>query len=86
MAKRASRAKKRMAKIAKALPEPEFGGIYKAAKGAKLKLNNDAALSAAADQIAELTKKIVDTYDGSSFSAIDAMIPGSKKYKGQATK
>jgi len=86
MAKRASRARKRIAKIAKALSEPEFGAIYQAAKRAKLKLNNNAELSAAADKISELTKKIVKTYDGSSFAAIDAMIPGPEKYKGKATK
>lgn len=83
MAKRAARAKKSFGAIADALSEPEIGAIKAAADDAKLKLNNGPALNAAADKIAEATKGISAKYDGSSFAAIDGLIPGEDKYKGQ---
>lgn len=83
MAKRAARAKKRFAKIAGALSEPEIGEIDAAAGSAKLKLNNKGPLNAAADKIAVAAKAISSKYDGSSFGAIDGQIPGPDKYKGK---
>ncbi|MFQ5785580.1 MAG: cytochrome c family protein [Alphaproteobacteria bacterium] len=83
MAKRAKRAKIRFAKVAKVLSEPEIADIAKAAKSAKLKLNNKEQLSAAADRIADATKRIVERYDGSSFAAIAPLIPGEDKFKGK---
>ncbi len=84
MARRAAAARKKLTSVAKALPEAaEFVEIIKASKSAKLKLNNDAALSAAADKVAMATLGVVGKYDGSSFGAVDKMIPGSDKYKGK---
>lgn len=84
MARRASAARKKLIKIAKALPEAkELVAIVKASKSAKLKLNNDAALSAAADKVALATLEVVGKYDGSTFAAVDKMIPGADKYKGK---
>ncbi len=86
MAKRAKRAKVRFVKVAAALAEAEVGEIAAAAKAAKLKLNNKAQLNAAADKIADAARRIVAQYDGSTFAAIEAMIPGSDKYKGTPQK
>ena len=86
MAKRAKRAKIRFAKVAEALSEPEVAEIMAAAKSAKLKLNNKEQLNAAADKIANAAKRIVASFDGSSFGAIDGLIPGPDKYKGQPSK
>ncbi len=84
MARRASAARKKLIKVAKALPEaPELIAVIKASKSAKLKLNNEAALNAAADKVGMATMSVVSKYDGSSFAAIDALIPGADKYKGK---
>ncbi len=86
MAKRAKRAELRFAKVAEALGKPEFDEILSAARSAKLKLNNGPALGAAADKIAAAIQQILAKHDGSAFVAIDSLIPGPDKYKGQPTK
>jgi len=84
MARRASAARKKLIKVAKALPDAkELVAIIKASKSAKLKLNNDAALSAAADKVGMATQIVVSKYDGSSFGAVDSMMPGPDKYIGK---
>lgn len=86
MAKRADNARKVMGALIKVLPDvPELAEILAAAKAAKLKLNNEAELVAAAGNISVLGLKFAAAYDGSSFGAIDKYIPGSKKFKGSAT-
>lgn len=83
MAKRADNARKVMASLAKLLPDaPELVEITKVANSAKLKLNNEAELLDAAGQISVLGLKVSDTYDGTTFAAIDKYIPGPDKYKG----
>ncbi|MGI9412385.1 MAG: multiheme c-type cytochrome [Hyphomicrobiales bacterium] len=87
MAKRAAAARKRMAAVAKALPKvKQLRNIVKAGKSAKLKLKNDAALSAAADKVAKEILSLTAKYNGSKFAAIDKMIPGPDKYKGKPAK
>lgn len=86
MAKRAQGAKKRFAKVAAALSAPEIAAINTAAGSAKLKLNNADALNGAADKVAAEAKKLAANHDGSAFGAIDGLIPGADKYKGQAKK
>jgi hypothetical protein len=84
MARRAAKARKRLAGAAKILSNvPELAAAAKAAASAGLKLNNDAQLSAAADKVAAAAKQLAGKYDGSSFGAIDKAIPGPAKYKGK---
>ncbi|MEE2868133.1 MAG: hypothetical protein VYE69_23025, partial [Pseudomonadota bacterium] len=86
MAKRASNATKVMASLAKLLPEaPELGEIQEIASGAKLKLNNQDELTDAAAKISVLGLKFADTYDGTTFAAVDKYIPGADKFKGPVT-
>lgn len=86
MAKRSKRAQQRFAKVAALLSEPEIAGIAAAGGSAKLKLKNGPALNAAADKVAAAAKQLVAKYDGSSFGAIDGLIPKADKYKGQPSK
>lgn len=87
MAKRAARARKRFAQATELIGDvPEMAEITKVAKGAGLKLNNEAELTAAADKIGELTQAIVDSYDGSTFAAIDPALPGKDDWKGTPQK
>ncbi len=82
MAKRAKRGERLFAKVAKTISAPEVDQILATAKAAKLKLNNKAELNAAADRVAKAGQSIVTNYDGSTFGALDALIPGPDKYKG----
>ena len=87
MAKRAAKARKRMARVAKALPKvKQLKNIAIIGKKAKLKLNNDKALSKAADKIAKQILSLMTKYNGKKFAAIDKMIPGQDKYKGKPPK
>ena len=83
MAKRASAARKAMKKIAAAVKTPEIEAIVAAGGAVKLKLNNAANLTAAADKISAAAEKFSDSHDGSKFAAIDALVPGADKYKGK---
>ena len=83
MARRAKLARKAIQTIAAVIKTPELNSIVIAASEAKLKLNNDAALSAAADKIAAAARKFAKNYDGSQFIGIDDMLPAANKYKGK---
>lgn len=85
MARRVDRARSRVAAAAKAVPSiPELRKMIAHAYSSGLKLNNKAALTAAANGVAELTKTIAKSYDGGTMTALDAMIPGPDKFKGKA--
>ena len=83
MAKRAAAARKAMNKIAGAVKTPEIEAIVAAAGAVKLKLNNAANLTAAADKISTAAEKFSNAHDGSKFAAVDALVPGADKYKGK---
>jgi hypothetical protein len=82
MAKRAKKARKRIKAIAKLIDAPELNAMYKTAKSVKLKLNNEAKLIAAAEEIAGHAKAMAKKYDGSAFGALDRVLPKAKRYKG----
>lgn len=82
--RRAAAAWARSATLAKALRNvPELAQIAAAGVSADLKHNNRKQLFAAADEIAEATKQIASKYDGSTFGAIDELLPGPEKFKGK---
>jgi len=83
MAKRTKKARKRIKAIAKLVDAPELMAMYKAAKGVKLKLNNEAALTAAADAVAAQAMALAKNYDGSKFGGLDKYLPKASKYKGK---
>lgn len=85
MAKRAKIAKKRVKAIAAKISVPEIDAIVKAGGSAKLKLKNEAKLTAAADKIQAAARKFSSSYDGSGFAAVDSLIPGADKYKGKVS-
>ena len=83
MARRAAAATKDLKNIAALVPTPEIETILKIAAQAKLKLNNEKRLLQAADLIAAAAKKLAGGYDGSTFSAVDPLIPKPESYKGR---
>lgn len=87
MAKRADTARKKVAALAKLLPDvTELASIVKLSKSAGLKLNNEASLTKAADGISVEALALSMNYDGSTFGALDKYVPGQDKYKGKPAK
>ncbi len=85
MARRADRARQQMAAVAKAVPTvPEFAKLVTLAHQAALKLDNQAALTAAADSISTTLATISEAYDGSTMAGVDSLIPGPGTFKGVA--
>lgn len=85
MAQRADKARKQLAAVANAAPEvPELAKIVQFSHQAGLKLNNAAALNAAADGVSQAIESITQKYDGTQLAAIDGLIPGPDAYKGKA--
>lgn len=83
MAKRAHAARAQIRAMARAVQTPEILEMLRAAHSASLKLNNGAELSAAADRVAEAAKQFAASHDGSQLAAIDSLLPGQDKIKGQ---
>jgi hypothetical protein len=84
MARRAAAARAKVTAMAKILSSvPELAQMAKIGNSAGLKLNNGKELNAAADKVAAVTKKLAAKYDGSTFGAVDASLPGADKYKGK---
>jgi hypothetical protein len=87
MAQRADAARKKLDAVAKALPNvPEISKIVRLGYSAGLKLNNNKALTSAADGIAREAKKFSGTHSGNKLGGIDGMIPGPDKLRGTAAK
>ena len=87
MAKRADQARKLLAAAAQAAPNvPEIGKMVELAHSAGLQLNNERALTAAADGVSKQLESITERYDGNTMAGLDGLIPGPDKYKGTARK
>lgn len=87
MARRADAARKKMKRLATSIPQAgEVAAIAKLGYSAGLKLNNKKALTVAADRIAAKALTLIEKYDGSTFSAVDPMIPKENNYKGKPAK
>lgn len=82
MAKRAHLARLRMQKIAGLVPAPEIDEIVAASAEVALKLNNAAALESAAEKVADAAQRLAANHDGSTFAALDQMLPGPDAIKG----
>ncbi len=87
MARRANAARKKLTAVAKAVPDsPELKRLSEFGYTAGLKLKNKPALTEAASRISVEVLALTSKYDGSTFSAIDSLIPSPDKYKGKEYK
>jgi hypothetical protein len=85
MAGRADDTRKRLAAAAKSAPAvSEIARMVDLAHSAALKLNNEAAITTAADGVAKLLVAITEKYDGTTLAGLDGLIPGPDKLKGKA--
>jgi len=86
MIKRAKAALSDLTKIAATAKTAEVATILAVGGSAQLKINNAVGLAAAADKVGVAAHKLASNYDGSSFAAIDAMLPKPEAYKGTVAK
>lgn len=85
MASRADRARQQLSAAAKAAPAvPEITKMVELGHATGLKLDNEKALTGAADDVSKLLISISEKYDGTTLAGLDALIPGRDKFKGQA--
>jgi len=83
MAKRVAAAKENLAKVSSAVKTPEVAAMLAAANGVALKLNNEAALVAAADQVGRATRDFARAHDGNDLAALDAILAQLPPPKGK---
>jgi hypothetical protein len=80
-AQRAARAAKRLQAAQGKLNQPLLDEIQTAFKSVKLRLNNSAELTEAADRIATLGVRFAATVKGKDLQAMDAFIPPADRWK-----
>lgn len=81
VAQRAARAGKRLKSVISKVSDPRLSEIVAVFDSVKLKLNNAAELTRAADEIATLGYQFAEQADGSQFAVLDSFIPSSDRYK-----
>ena len=84
-AKRAATGKRRLDAFAQVLDNAQVRRARDAAVAVRLKLNNRAALVAAADAIGAAALEFASTSDGGDLAAVDALLPSNEQYRWQAT-
>ena len=82
-ARRADAARQLLEKIQALAPTPELAEIVSIARATGLRLNNAAALLAAAEKIAGLGHTFAARVTGAQLAGIDALLPGPELYKGK---
>jgi hypothetical protein len=75
MAQRAKRAMGRLELIQKAQALEAVAEMLEVAQSVQLKLNNEAALLAAADKVSAINRSFAESHDGSGLAALDPLIP-----------
>jgi hypothetical protein len=80
-AQRAGRQKRRLYQISQFIDNQHVDAAVEAMLGTRLKLNNRAALVAAADAVGRAAHEFAATADGAELGAIDALLPAPGQYK-----
>jgi DNA-binding phage protein len=83
LARRTDAARKQLEKIQALAPTPELAAILPVAQATGLRLNNAAALNAAAEQLAALGRKFADQVSGEQLAGIDSLVPDASHYRGK---
>ena len=82
MAKRAQEAILRLEQVAEVVCIPEVGEILAVAHAAELTLNNEAALTEAANTVAAETKKSAEGAEGATLAVLASLIPTPDQSRG----
>ncbi|MEX2315729.1 MAG: cytochrome c family protein [Pirellulales bacterium] len=80
-AQRAARMKARLHEIQRLINEPLLTPALEAVSTVELRLDNSAALLAAADQIAKSAYAFAEQADGQRLAAVDPLLPRPEQYK-----
>jgi hypothetical protein len=80
-ARRAARMKQRLVKIQKLVNDPLVQSALDAVATVELRLNNSAALVAAADTIAHAAFEFAEQADGDRLAALDPLLPQPSQFK-----
>jgi hypothetical protein len=83
MARRAAAATANLKRVDEAVKIAEVEQMLATAEKAELKLNNQAALHAAADQVGVSVTRFAASNDGANLAAVDALIPDPSHYAGK---
>jgi len=84
MAQRVKTAIANLQKVQQATGSNELKEIIAAASSVETKINNGAALAAAAEKISGIARAFAAANDGSKFASVDALLPAPDKNKGKA--
>jgi hypothetical protein len=82
-AKRAARMKKKLLEIQKLVNDPLLNPAIDAVETVELRLENSAAIVAAADAVGKVANEFAEKVDGKQLAAIDGLLPTPDKYKNQ---
>lgn len=85
-AQRAARMKKRLHEIQTLVQDPQLQPALDAVSTVELRLNNQAAILAAADAVGKAAKEFAEKADGKKLAAIDPMLPTPNQYKNQPSR
>jgi hypothetical protein len=83
LARRTDAARKLLEKIQALAPTPELAAIISVAQPTVLRLNNAAALSAAAEKISGLGREFAAKVTGEQLAGVDSLLPDATHYKGK---
>jgi hypothetical protein len=83
IARRADDARKQLEKIQSLAPTPELAAIVAIAQTTPLKLNQAAALTAAAGKISPLGRAFAEHVTGEQLAALDSLVPDASHYRGK---
>jgi hypothetical protein len=83
MVERQQKALSDLQKISDKLSVAKIKTLVAAVNTADIKINNSAALTAAANKVSSATQVIAKQFDGRQFAAIDALLPAPDSYKGK---
>lgn len=82
MVKRQENALSDLKKIAGSVNDSQIKSVIAAVNSGDIKINNQAALSAAADKVGKATQEFAKQNDGGKFASIDGLLPKPGDYKG----
>jgi hypothetical protein len=86
MAQRVEAAKSKLKEAFAVLKDDDLKQILDSADGAQLKPNNAEGLTQAADKVGAAARKFASSHDGSTFAALDPLLPRPEQFKGNPHK
>ena len=77
-------ARHRMEKISKACPDLPLRALLDTVGGLRIGRENGQALTPPAEQLSEIGRHLLERYDGTELSCLDALVPNPEEYRGSS--